>query len=37
MENRKRETGDSKPVNGTAQPYWAVFGFLFPVSCFAFS
>jgi hypothetical protein len=29
MENREQETGDSKPVNGTAKPYLPVFGFLF--------
>ncbi len=30
MENGKQGTGDSKPVNATAQPHLPVFRFLFP-------
>jgi len=36
MEDGKRKTADSKPVNATAQPHLPVFRFLFPVSCFSF-
>jgi hypothetical protein len=34
MEDKKQGTGDSKPVNATAQPHLPAFRFLFPVSCF---